>query len=97
MNCRLYRTGPKQVNVEWRNDKTKKQCTDGRFNAAFKQATVTVHGMQQRTIKETRTQQQVIDDLNVKFGLDGEGKRAIANGCVGLSPLAKGKSAEISQ
>ena len=36
----------KQVNVEWRNHKAKKQCTDGRFNAAFKQATVTIHGMQ---------------------------------------------------
>jgi hypothetical protein len=33
-----------------------------------KQATVTVHGMQQRTIKETHTQQQVIDDLNLEFG-----------------------------
>jgi hypothetical protein len=64
----------KQVNVEWRNHKAKKQCTDGRFNAAFKQATVTIHGMQQETIKETRTQQQVIDDLNLEFGLDGEGK-----------------------
>jgi hypothetical protein len=68
--------------------------------------------MQQETIKETRTQQQVIDDLNLEFGLDGEGKensrekkmlvlrtvrRAISNGHVGLSPLAKGKSAEISR
>jgi hypothetical protein len=102
----------KQVNVEWRNHKATKQCTDGRFNAAFKQATVTIHGMQQETIKETRTQQQVIDDLNLEFGLDGEGKensrekkmlvlrtvrRAISNGHVGLSPLAKGKSAEISR
>jgi hypothetical protein len=26
-----------QVNVELRNEKSKKQCTDGRFNAAFKQ------------------------------------------------------------
>ena len=57
----------KKVNVEWRNKKSKKHCTDGQFNAAFKQATVTVHGMQQRTIKETRTQQQVSDDLNVEF------------------------------
>jgi hypothetical protein len=98
------------VNVEWQNDKSKKQCTDGRFNAAFKQATVTVYGIQQRTIKETRTKQQLIDDLNVKFGLDRKGKEnshekkmlslrmvqhAIANGRVGLSPLVKGKSAEI--
>jgi hypothetical protein len=102
----------KHVNVEWRNCKAKKQCTNGRFNAAFKQATVTVHGMQQKTITVIHTQQQVIDDLNLEFGLDGEGKesshekkmlllrtvgRAISNGRVVLSPLAKGKSAEISR
>ena len=63
-----------QKNVEWRNKKAYKEDTGERYKNAYKEATQLFADIKNKVVACKLTQQENIDNINKKWGLDGEGK-----------------------
>ena len=61
-----------QMNAEWRNDKRYREDTGERYKPAMKEATTMFVGL--REGKRGGTQQSIVDSVNKKYNLTGEGR-----------------------
>lgn len=101
-----------QQNAEWRNQKSHDEDVGYRYKMAIKEATQAFADKMSGKDKSGRTQQQIVDYLNHKWNLDGEGKedsrekemltvrtvrRAVEQGRIGTSPQKKGAKPKISR
>jgi hypothetical protein len=67
------RTG-KQQNVHWQNENARRKATAENYDAAFSAAVTAFRAKRDKSAEEKRTQDQIIEDLNRQFNLNGDGK-----------------------
>ena len=101
-----------QKNIDWRNDIIYAKDTGVRYANARKEATQRFADIKAGRVVDCRTQIQIIDDLNQKYGLDGAGREGyrekhmlsvrtvqhlVMNGQIASSPIKRGKKPVISR
>ena len=98
-----------QVNAAWQNKKQYMADAGKRYNEAMKEATTMYVKLSMGKL-EGKTQQQIVDELNIKWSLDGKGQEGarekhILNLCtvfqavhlrrIGTTPKKRGRAARI--
>ena len=101
-----------QKNIGWRNDIIYADDTGVRYANARKEATQLFVDIKAGRVVDGRTQKQIIDDLNQKYGLDGAGRdgnrekhmlsvrtvqHLVMKGEIGSSPVKRGNKPAISR
>ena len=101
-----------QKNIEWRNDIIYAEDTGARYANARKEATQLFVDIKAGKVADRRTQTQIVNDLNQKYGLDGAGREGcrekhmlsvrtvqhlVMKGEIASSPIKRGKKPVISR